>query len=178
MGRRGRWRSWSKKASKRVTLQRMAAAAALALAAATGGCQSGGSDAATQAGVATKRVTITTAAGKAHDFTVELAATEAQQQRGLMYRPSIPADGGMLFAPYPPDGGPPKPASFWMKNTPSALDILFIRPDGTVATIAEDTIPYSEIPVGSGEPVSAVLELGGGRAAELGIAAGDKVTWK
>lgn len=156
----------------------MAAAAALALAAATGGCQSGGGDTAAEATAATKRVTVTTTAGQRHDFTVEVAATPAQQERGLMYRTSIPTDGGMLFVPYPPDGGPPKPASFWMKNTPSPLDILFIRPDGTVATIAEDTSPYSEVPVGSGEPVSAVLELAGGRAAELGIAAGDKVTWK
>ncbi|WP_420038516.1 DUF192 domain-containing protein [Sphingomonas hankookensis] len=123
-------------------------------------------------------LTVTTADGTAHRFVVEVAATEAQQQQGLMYRPPLAPDAGMLFAPYPPDGGPPRVANFWMRNTPSPLDILFIRPDRTIATIAENTVPFSEAPVPSGEPVSAVLELGGGRAAELGIAAGDKVSWK
>ncbi|MGT2515074.1 DUF192 domain-containing protein [Sphingomonas panni] len=123
-------------------------------------------------------LTVTTADGTAHRFTVEVAATESQQQQGLMYRPPLAPDAGMLFAPYPPDGGPPKVANFWMKNTPSPLDILFIRADRTIATVAENTVPFSEAPVPSGEPIAAVLELGGGRAAELGIAAGDKVAWK
>lgn len=123
-------------------------------------------------------LTITTADGTVHRFVVEVAATEPQQQQGLMYRPPLAHNAGMLFAPYPPDGGPPRAANFWMKNTPSPLDILFIRPDRTIATVAENTVPFSEAPVPSGEPVSAVLELGGGRAAELGIAAGDKVAWK
>jgi uncharacterized membrane protein (UPF0127 family) len=83
----------------------------------------------------------------------------------------------MLFAPYPADGGPPREASFWMKDTPSPLDIVFIRQDGTIATIAEQTTPYSEVPVSSGEPVAAVLEIRGGRAAELGLAEGDRVRW-
>jgi len=121
-------------------------------------------------------LTITSSNG-AHRFMVETAKTEAQQQRGLMYRTRIPADAGMLFAPYPPGGGAPKEASFWMKNTPSPLDIIFIRADGTIATIAENTVPFSEAPIPSGEPVAAVLEINGGRSAELGIAEGDKVTW-
>jgi uncharacterized membrane protein (UPF0127 family) len=83
----------------------------------------------------------------------------------------------MLFYPYPAEGGPPREASFWMKNTPTPLDILFIRTDGTIATIAENTVPFSEAQVRSREPVGAVLELVGGRTAELGIAEGDKVTW-
>ena len=94
-----------------------------------------------------------------------------------MYRTDIPRDGGMLFAPYPPEGGPPRPANFWMKDTPSPLDIIFIRADHTVARIAENAAPFSEAPIPSGEPVSAVLEINGGRAGELGIAEGDKVTW-
>lgn len=124
----------------------------------------------------TVSVTIASANGS-HVFTVETARTAAEQERGLMYRTDIPQDGGMLFAPYPPEGGPPREASFWMKNTPSPLDIIFIRPDGTIATIAENTVPFSELPVASGEPVNAVLEINGGKSAELGIAAGDKVTW-
>nr|WP_277991266.1 DUF192 domain-containing protein [Sphingomonas panni] len=130
------------------------------------------------AALAKTDLTVTTADGTAHRFTVEVAATESQQQQGLMYRPPLAPDAGMLFAPYPPDGGPPKVANFWMKNTPSPLDILFIRADRTIATVAENTVPFSEAPVPSGEPIAAVLELGGGRAAELGIAAGDKVAWK
>ena len=94
-----------------------------------------------------------------------------------MFRTDIPQNGGMLFAPYPPEGGPPRAANFWMKNTPSPLDILFIRPDGTIARIAENTVPQSEAPIPSGEPVSAVLELRGGRALDLGIAEGDRVSW-
>ena len=107
-----------------------------------------------------------------------MARTPAEQQRGLMYRTGIPKDDGMLFAPYPAEGGPPREASFWMKNTPSPLDIIFIRADGTIARIAENTVPFSEAQVPSGEPVAAVLEINGGRSAELGIAEGDKVSWK
>lgn len=64
-----------------------------------------------------------------------------------------------------------------MKNTPSPLDIIFIRADGTIARIAENTAPQSETQIPSGEPVSAVLELRGGRALDLGIAEGDHVAW-
>ena len=121
-------------------------------------------------------LTITSSNGT-HDFVVEVAKTAAEQERGLMYRTNIPKDGGMMFAPYPPDGGAPREATFWMKNTPSPLDIIFIRADGTIAHIAENAVPFSEDKLPSGEPVAAVLELNGGRAGELGIAEGDKVTW-
>lgn len=148
------------------------ALAVLALAPATTACSSG--DTAAAKGAQTKTVTIRSANG-AHAFQVELARTAAEQQRGLMYRTDIKPDGGMLFAPYPPEGGPPREASFWMENTPTPLDILFIRPDGTIARIAENTVPFDKTPIPSGEPVSAVLEILGGRAAELGIAEGDRV---
>jgi uncharacterized membrane protein (UPF0127 family) len=68
--------------------------------------------------------------------------------------------------------------SFWMKNTPRSLDIIFIRKDGTISTIAENTIPYSEASVPSSEPVRAVLEINGGLSRTLGIEAGDKVRAK
>ncbi|MBX3592939.1 MAG: DUF192 domain-containing protein [Sphingomonas sp.] len=121
-------------------------------------------------------VTIDTGAAK-HVFKVEVARTPAQQQQGLMFRTAIPADAGMLFSPYPAEGGGPREASFWMKDTPSPLDIIFIRADGTIAHIAENTVPFSTDPVRSGEPVAAVLEINGGKAAELGISPGDKVSW-
>ncbi|MCD2322434.1 DUF192 domain-containing protein [Sphingomonas sp. IC-56] len=120
-------------------------------------------------------VTVQTASGP-HQFKVEVARTQAQQSRGLMFRTDIPADGGMLFVPYPAEG-PPREASFWMKNTPSPLDIIFIRKNGTIASIAANVEPFSETPVKSGEVVSAVLEINGGRAAELGIRIGDTVRW-
>jgi uncharacterized protein len=116
-------------------------------------------------------VTIATSLKK-HVFTVEVARTEAQQERGLMFRSHLAPNGGMIF---PMD--PPRMASFWMKNTVIPLDMIFIRADGTIARIAAETIPYSLAPVSSGEPVAAVLEIAGGRAAELGINEDDKVVW-
>jgi uncharacterized membrane protein (UPF0127 family) len=156
-------------------VQAVLIAAAMSL---CGACTSNGSESGNAAAALVRTEVTVESAGGAHRFDVEVARTAKEQADGLMYRTSIPADGGMLFAPYPAGGGAPRVASFWMKNTPSPLDILFIRPDGTVATLAENTIPFSETPVTSREPVSAVLEIRGGRAAELGIAEGDKVRWK
>ena len=149
-------------------------AAMLALALALAGCARGGGG----EGPSASKVIPVTIIGPAghHDFRVELARTAAQQERGLMYRNDIGKDGGMLFAPYPPDGGPPRAATFWMKNTPSPLDIIFIRANGTIARIA-NAVPFDETPLMSGEPVAAVLELKGGRTAALGINEGDKVNW-
>lgn len=134
-------------------------------------------DPAAQTGAAAKIVVTIAGAHGRHAFTVEQANTAETQERGLMYRTGLPADGGMLFYPYPPDGGPPRAATFWMKNTPSPLDILFIRPNGTIARIAEQAAPFSQAPIPSGEPVSAVLELRGGRVLDLDIAEGDTVRW-
>lgn len=156
-----------------------AAIAAAMLLASVGACARGGDASASAADEQTAAllpVTIASANGR-HKFKVERAVTPAQQERGLMYRTDLKPDGGMLFSPYPAEGGAPREASFWMKNTPTPLDILFIRADGTIATIAENTVPFSEMPVLSREPVAAVLELVGGRAAELGIAEGDRVSW-
>ena len=89
-----------------------------------------------------------------------------------MFRTKLPLDGGMLF-PF----DPPTRAVFWMKNTPLALDIIFIRSDGTIARIAAMTRPQSLDLIDAGEAVAAVLEIGGGRAAAAGISAGDRVRW-
>ncbi len=107
-----------------------------------------------------------------HKFTVEVARTPEQQAQGLMHRQELAPDRGMLF-PY----DPPQAASFWMKNTLIPLDLVFIRPDGTISSVSANTVPLSLDPIPSLEPVSAVLEIPGGRAAELGIQAGDKVSW-
>lgn len=113
-----------------------------------------------------------TSAGKVHRFSVELARTPAEQERGLMFRTAIAADGGMIFPMEPP-----RAASFWMKNCPIPQDWLFIRTDGSIARLVENTVPYSLEPVGVNEPVAAVLEIAGGRAAELGITDDAKVAW-
>lgn len=110
--------------------------------------------------------------GKTYRFTVEMARTPEEQSRGLMFRQSLGDDRGMLF-PYEP----PQQASFWMKNTLIPLDMVFVRADGTIGRIAENTVPMSLDPVPSIDPVSAVLEIRGGRAAELGLKEGDKVSW-
>lgn len=89
-----------------------------------------------------------------------------------MHRQSLAPDRGMIF-PY----DPPRPASFWMKNTLIPLDLIFVRPDGTIGSIAANAVPLSLDPIPSGEPVTAVLEIAGGRSAELGIRPGDKVSW-
>jgi len=124
-----------------------------------------------QAVAAALPVVITTAKG-AHRFDVEVSATPQEQEKGLMFRKALPDNGGMLF---PMD--PPRTASFWMKDTLIPLDMLFIHTDGTIAFLEADAQPYSRIPVSAGVPVAAVLELRGGRAAELGIEGGDRVAW-
>jgi uncharacterized membrane protein (UPF0127 family) len=110
---------------------------------------------------------------RAHNFVVEVARTPKEHAYGLMHRQSLDADRGMLF-PY----DPPEATSFWMKNTLIPLDIIFIRPDGSIARIAANTTPLSLEPIPSLEPVAAVLEIRGGRAAELGIEPGDNVVWQ
>jgi uncharacterized protein len=115
-------------------------------------------------------LTIHSATGD-HRFTVDVAASPQEQQRGLMFRRSLAGDQGMIF-PY----DPPQDVAFWMKNTLIPLDMVFVRADGRIARIATAT-PLSLDTVPSGEPVAAVLEIRGGRAAELGVSAGDRVEW-
>ena len=114
-----------------------------------------------------------TSSGKAHRFTVEVARTAPEQETGLMNRPSMNPDHGMIF-PY----SPALPVAFWMKNTMIPLDMIFIAPGGRILRIEDSAVPYSLEPVPSGGDVEAVLELNGGRAASLGIRHGDQVDWK
>ncbi|MEO7602802.1 MAG: DUF192 domain-containing protein [Sphingomicrobium sp.] len=107
-----------------------------------------------------------------HSFTVEVAASLPEQQTGMMFRRSLSPDRGMLF-PY----SPPQPVGFWMKDTYIPLDMIFIRANGTIARVAT-AMPHSLDNTSSGEPIVAVLEISGGRAAELGIAEGDRVDYR
>ena len=106
-----------------------------------------------------------------HAFRVEVASSEEEQQRGLMFRKAMGADEGMIFLRQPPDY-----AAFWMRNTVIPLDIIFIGRDRRILNIAHG-VPYDETPLPSAGLALAVLELNGGRAAELGIKPGDTVTW-
>ena len=111
--------------------------------------------------------------GRIHRFTVEVARSPEEQTYGLMNRTALARDRGMVF-PY----DPPIAVAFWMKNTLIPLDIIFIAPGGQILNIAANTTPLSLEPVPSSGPVEAVLELAGGRAAELGIDPGDYVDWR
>jgi uncharacterized protein len=115
------------------------------------------------------RITVETHSGPAA-FRVEVADDDAARTKGLMFRTALAPDAGMLF-----DFHGEAYRNFWMKNTPLSLDIVFIRADGTISTIAANTVPYSEASIPSSEPVQAVLEINGGRAAALGIKPGAKV---
>jgi uncharacterized membrane protein (UPF0127 family) len=108
--------------------------------------------------------------GVEHPFAVEMALKPDEQTVGEMFRATIPPDGGMLF-----DWGFPKPSQMWMKNTLVPLDMVFINPDGTIRSIAEDTTPRSLAVIDSRGPVRAVLELPGGTTAKLDIRVGDTV---
>lgn len=107
-----------------------------------------------------------------HAFRVEVAASRLEQAKGLMFRTALGPDEGMIF-PF----DPPRMASFWMRNTVIPLDIIFIGPDRRIVNIAANATPYSEEQRESIAPAAAVLELRGGRAAELRLAPGDKVDW-
>jgi uncharacterized membrane protein (UPF0127 family) len=113
---------------------------------------------------------IVTQGGARHAFQVEVARNDADRAQGLMYRRSMPADRGMLF-----DFGRVEPVAMWMQNTYLSLDMLFIRPDGSIARVGANAEPLSTRTIPSGEPVLAVLELNAGTAARLGIKAGDRV---
>lgn len=117
-----------------------------------------------------QRIVIQTKGGKRYDFDVEVAKTPQQEMTGLMFRKSVPPNGGMLF-----DWGASRPMQMWMKNTLVPLDMVFINADGTIRHIAEDTVPHSLAAIDSQGPVRATLELAAGTTARLGITVGDKV---
>jgi uncharacterized membrane protein (UPF0127 family) len=105
-----------------------------------------------------------------HTFAVELAATPEEREKGLMYRKELPEGRGMLF-----DFKQDINVTMWMKNTYIPLDMLFIRADGRIQRIAENTEPQSEKIIPAGAPVRAVLEVIGGTVKKLGIRPGDRV---
>jgi uncharacterized membrane protein (UPF0127 family) len=103
-------------------------------------------------------------------FSAEIADTDELRSRGLMFRHVMPEGQAMLF-----DFGKPRPAAMWMKNTYVALDMLFVRADGTIAALAENTEPLSLQTISVEEDVKGVVELAAGTAKKLGIKRNDKV---
>jgi uncharacterized membrane protein (UPF0127 family) len=115
-------------------------------------------------------VTVHSATGDAK-VAVELARTREQLARGLMYRTELAEGAGMLFI-----FGDEAERSFWMSNTPIPLDIIYIRNDATIVSIAANTTPYSEKQIPSRGPARYVLEVPGGWSARHGVKPGDRLT--
>lgn len=105
-----------------------------------------------------------------HVFSVEMATTDKERETGLMYRKELPDGKGMLF-----DFSPEQQISMWMKNTFISLDMIFIRADGRILRIAENTEPQSLAIISSGGLAKGVLEVIAGTAQKYGIAPGDRV---
>jgi len=105
-----------------------------------------------------------------HVFSVEMATTDKERETGLMYRKELPDGKGMLF-----DFSPEQQISMWMKNTFIPLDMIFIRADGRILRIAENTEPHSLKIISSGGLAKGVLEVIAGTAQKYGIAPGDQV---
>ena len=105
-----------------------------------------------------------------HEFQVEMAIEPGHQMIGLMFRPSVGPNEGMLF-----DWGTPRESAMWMRNTITALDMVFITQDGLIHRIAERTVPLSLATVESRGPVRATLELAAGTAERLNLRVGDRV---
>jgi uncharacterized protein len=105
-----------------------------------------------------------------HSYSVEVADTDRERARGLMFRRSLPDTSGMIFL-----YEPPQPVGMWMRNTYIPLDMIFIAADGTVRRVAANTEPFSTDIIASGGPVAAVLELNAGQAARIGVKPGDRV---
>lgn len=103
---------------------------------------------------------------------IEVALTPEQQEKGLMHRADLGAGEGMLFPMVPP-----RMPSFWMKDTPLSLDLVFIRTDGTIARIVAGAKPNDPTPLFAEVPVAGVLELRGGEAKRLALDEGDRISW-
>ena len=101
------------------------------------------------------------------EFVVEIAVSNAQRSKGLMFRTSLAPNNGMLF-----DFGADRMVSMWMKNTYIPLDMVFIRADGKIAGISSNTVPHSLAVISSTEAVRYVLEINAGAAVRAGLAAG------
>lgn len=108
-----------------------------------------------------------------YPFSVEIADDPMERARGLMFREAMAEDHGMLF-----DFAREQPVAFWMKNTPLSLDMIFIKADGTIVRIADDTTPFSTDSIPSGEPVRFVLEVRADTSDRIEIEPGDRIEYQ
>jgi uncharacterized protein len=116
------------------------------------------------------KVTVFTKPGREVTFQVEIADTPSKRAMGLQYRKELGEDRGMIFL-FPAEA----PQSFWMKNTPIPLDMIFINREQKIVGIVEQTVPFSLDSRSVGAPSQFVLEINGGLARRHGIQAGDSV---
>ena len=116
------------------------------------------------------KVTISTNQGRQVTFQVEVADTPSKRAMGLQYRKELGEDRGMIFL-FPAES----PQSFWMKNTPIPLDMIFIDRERKIVGIIEQTVPFSLDSRSVGVPSQFVLEVNGGLAKRHGIQVGDRV---
>lgn len=119
------------------------------------------------------RVVISTQSGSQVAFQVEVADTPAKRELGLQYRKELGVDRGMIFL-----FAAEAPQTFWMKNTPISLDMIFINRDRKIVGIIEQTVPYSLESRSVGVPSQYVLEINGGLAKRHGIQSGDRVRFE
>ena len=124
-----------------------------------------------ESGLALIEVTVVSGTQR-HVFTTEVAASQEAQSRGMMFRTEMGDDEGMIFPSYVP-----QERSFWMKNTPLPLDLIFIGADNRILNIGKGE-PYSVASIYSEGPSLAVFEIRGGLSEELGIKPGDLVEWE
>ncbi len=122
------------------------------------------------AGTSLSQVTVFPQKGNPIKVFVEIANTEEKRQFGLMYRADLPEMQGMLFL-FPREDA----LSFWMKNTPRSLDIIYINSSHTIVSIARNTRPFSEEALPSGKSAQFVLEVNGGFCQRYGISEGARI---
>jgi len=124
-----------------------------------------------KSGLPVEKVVVMKQDGGKQVFKLEIAAKPIDIQIGLMHRKSMPPNHGMMFQM----GKTPRHVSFWMKNTLIPLDMLFVAADGSIINIHHNATPLSLTGIPSQGPITAVIELNGGRAEETGIRIGDRV---
>lgn len=119
------------------------------------------------------RVFISTQQGREVQVSVEIADSPAKRELGLQYRRDLKEDEGMLFL-----FSAPSVQTFWMKNTPLSLDLIFIGSHQRIVGIIHEATPFSTSTLAVSAPSQYVLEVRGGLARRWGIGAGDPVRFE
>lgn len=123
-----------------------------------------------QSACAPGRAELQTPDGRVAAFAVEISDTDAERERGLMFRTDLPRGSGMLFV-----YDSPRHARYWMKNTLIPLDIMFFDAAGVLKVVAAEARPQDPTPIDGGPGTAYVLEVNGGLAAPLGLVPGTRL---